>query len=290
MQNQTNLAVKLNMNPGLQNYLSFGHRKVEGWLTPLAMSVMERLATVQNTLTVEGSICEIGVHHGKFFILLHLLSNSNELSIAYDLFDRQDENVDHSGHGDLEQFIANMKSHACEQNRIRVFSENSLTLTREKILEVSQSRIRIFSIDGGHSAANTINDLSLAADTLVKGGLVVVDDFFNEPWPGVSEGVCKYICTQTNCLYPIVIAGNKFIFTNDPEYATLYRRELENLANARLTSKLSEVFSNPVVILTVIPAPTLLERLTQSNFWAEIRHTIVGKAMRSVYRRCKQLL
>ena len=53
--------------------------------------------------------------------------------------------------------------------------------------------MRLFSIDGGHTAAITEKDLQTAAECLVDGGAVILDDVFNEAFPAVSEGLLSYL-------------------------------------------------------------------------------------------------
>src|SRR5262245_20325013 len=84
----------------VDEYLKRGQRRVEGWLTPLAAEALVDLAGIQKRLEIRGPICEVGVHHGKLFILLHLLTIAPEASVGWDLFERQGENVDQSGRGD----------------------------------------------------------------------------------------------------------------------------------------------------------------------------------------------
>src|SRR5215831_3331880 len=80
----------------LARYVATGHKKVEGWLTPIAIDLVCAASAAQKAQGVNGPVCEIGVHHGRLFILLHLLTDSGERSVAWDLFERQSENIDQS--------------------------------------------------------------------------------------------------------------------------------------------------------------------------------------------------
>src|SRR5690606_31954832 len=127
-------------------------------------------------LTTGGNAAEIGVHHGKLFILLSLLA---EHAYAIDVFDSA-LNVDHSGDGNREIFEANVRRYG---GAYTVLQTDSALLTPDRL-----PRIRIFSVDGSHTAAMTEHDLRLAAQTLELGGIVILDDYFNEQWPDVSVG------------------------------------------------------------------------------------------------------
>src|ERR1035441_9365724 len=75
--------------------------QVDGWLLPEAARCIVCLHDAQRRNGTRGSVAEIGVHHGKLFMLLCLLRNEGEIAVGYDLFDRQNENIDRSGEGDL---------------------------------------------------------------------------------------------------------------------------------------------------------------------------------------------
>jgi hypothetical protein len=44
------------------------------------------------------------------------------------------------------------------------------------------------SIDAGHTILHACNDLSLAQEVLVPGGIVALDDYMSVHWPGITEG------------------------------------------------------------------------------------------------------
>lgn len=49
----------------LDFYAQKGHRKVEGWLHPLAVQIICHLSNIQDELDIRGSVGEIGVHQCK---------------------------------------------------------------------------------------------------------------------------------------------------------------------------------------------------------------------------------
>ena len=86
-----------------------GHKLVFGWLESEVLTILEVLNSVQKDNGTNGSAAEIGVHHGKLFIGLHLLKRPTELSVAIDVFGDQELNVDASGGGDIAKFRANVR-------------------------------------------------------------------------------------------------------------------------------------------------------------------------------------
>lgn len=269
------------MTDRLTRYTRTGHKKVQGWLSPIGLNVIVQLASIQKKVGTSGAVCEIGVHHGRLFILLHLLSDSSEKSVAWDLFERQDENIDKSGYGNRTIFIENLRKNGCDLERIKVFSENSMNLTANEILEACEGKIRLFSIDGGHTAEITYNDLSLASQTLSDGGLIILDDFFHEAWPGVAEGTCRYMRECGDELFPVVIAGNKYIFTNNERAAKIYMDLLDKPQKGHYPKR-SQVFGKEVLILR--PITTIRGAISQSKIWRKIRDKPLGQFLRGVVR------
>ena len=260
----------------LQRYIDSGHFKVEGWLLPLAIQGVVALSEAQKLRGVVGSVCEIGVHHGRFFILLHLLTQPNESSAAWDLFENQTENKDASGSGDRIRFESNLRVHGCGFRRIRIFSENSLRLTKGMILEGAGGKVRLFSVDGGHTAEVTANDIKLAAEVLTEGGILLLDDCFNESWPGVAEGTFRCLIDQCVSIVPFAIFGNKLAFTTDLDAAEAYRKAL-NLLPGSFFKQTTQFFGHPVLTLVAVKPVVTRQFLSRLRAWQVIRNTAFGQ-------------
>jgi len=253
-----------------RRYAAGGYRKVEGCLEDVAVREIVSLAGVQRQLGIRGPVCEIGVHYGRSFILLHLLTQPGEISVAIDLYEQQ-----RSGQKRQPQLLLNLRRHHGDPERVRIISEDSLKLTPERIVAACEGQPRFFSIDGSRCAENVCHDLVLAQQTLCDGGLVCVTDYFSERWPGVSEGVCRFM-GQHDDLRPVAIGGNKFFMTRSTHLAQTYRDALalDFGSQARLTT----VFGQSVL---VVPALTLRQRLGRTRLWKAMRDTPVGDALRN---------
>lgn len=197
-------------NGRLNAYLKHGHELVKGWLFPGALRATVLLSDEQRRSSLSGGVAEIGVHHGKLFILLYLLSSEDETAVAIDLFSRQDLNVDRSGAGDLERFKRNLQRHA-DTSRLVIHEGDSTQLTATSFLGLGRVPFRLISIDGGHTAEITAHDLATAEGALGQGGIIILDDCFNEEWPGVSEGVHRYF-SEPRAIVPFGIGANKTFF------------------------------------------------------------------------------
>lgn len=209
------------MEHRLNQYCRQGYKKVGGFLNPASIKCICALSDAQKENGINGSVCEIGIHHGRLFILLHLLTEPDEHSIACDLFERQDENISYSGSGDKSKFLENLKTYDADFDRIRIITENSQNLRPEDLL--TQGPIRLFSVDGGHDPATAYNDIALAAETIAEGGIILLDDFQHYYWPGVSEALYRYLLESERDLWPVAIVDGKLILTNTEPAAIQYK-------------------------------------------------------------------
>ncbi len=208
----------------LMAYIDGGFNAVSGWMAPAPIDAIRRLSEAQ---TDGGHVAEIGIHHGQLFILLALLCGADERAVGFDLFENQDENIDGSGLGDREQLEKNLIDAGVPGDRVLLETRNSMRLQPADVQGLVGGRVRLFSVDGGHTAAITTNDLWVAERTLTKGGIVILDDAFNTMWPGVGEGMHNYLRHRSCNLIPFGIVDNKTFFTNDAHSADLYREVLK---------------------------------------------------------------
>lgn len=208
----------------LARYLESGVRQVEGWLTPLSARILAFLLDEQARLGVHGSVGEIGVHHGKLFLVAYLATRRAERAFAVDLFDLQELNVDGSGRGDRERFLANVERHAGSTEGLVVLTADSLKLPPARLLEEA-GPARFVSIDGGHTDECTLNDLRLAEACLADGGIILLDDYFNPNWPDVSVGAARHFTSPGAKTKPFLITPNKVFFAEERNHS-VYQRAL----------------------------------------------------------------
>jgi hypothetical protein len=213
------------MRRTFERYRNVGYRFVTGFLEPGNLPVLEVLDAAQRARQVTGAVAEIGVHHGRLFIALHLLQRGAGKSVAIDLFGDQELNIDKSGRGDQTKFTDNVALWS-SMDGVVLHQGDSTKLTGDVLLEKSGGPIRFFSVDGGHTEEIVYSDMRLAEETLADGGIVIADDVFNQQWPGVAVGTLKYLADGAK-LVPFAIGFNKTLFTQ-PEYAAFYRAELSS--------------------------------------------------------------
>lgn len=261
------------MDSRTENYIRSGKFYVDGWLRNEAAWIIAALAERQRSIGIAGGVAEIGVHHGKLFILLYLLSQAPEKAVAIDLFEDQHLNVDKSGSGDLAKFRRNLDRYA-DSTRLVLHQGNSLDLSGPILMRLAEGPLRFVSIDGGHTADITAHDLATADAAIAEGGIIVVDDVFNEQWPGVGDGVRRY-CEHASNVVPFAIGANKTYFCR-PSHRNIYH---DAAAAAASTVTATEFLGRPVAFLQFL-RPGLKDRVAESRAWRALRATPIGTPLR----------
>ncbi|MBO3459378.1 class I SAM-dependent methyltransferase [Aetokthonos hydrillicola Thurmond2011] len=258
----------------LDYYANQGLRKVQGWFAADSALVIRQLATAQNHFMITGGVGEIGVHHGKLFILLHLMLRKNERSFAVDIFDKQELNIDKSGKGNLNIFLKNVRDLGGNPDLIDIFEKSSLNVSAEEIISKS-GKIRIFSVDGGHTAELTLNDLLIAEQSICDGGIIIIDDYFNAHWPGVSDGVFQFFQKKKSDLIPIIISPNKIFLTH-----TKYAKDYQSFLKEKLFHmyEKSSIFFGSEVLIFDSPK-SRLDEIRKSAFYKKIKNYKLFKSL-----------
>ena len=197
-------------------------RRIEGWFTRLDAVITAAVAQHQAALGVSGSVGEIGVHHGRSFLVLALGMRASERAFAVDLFGRQELNEDRSGRGDEAAFRRNLAANGVDADRVAILSTASTAIGWPDIERLVGARARLISVDGGHTAAVVLNDLELAHAGLGEAGVVILDDYFDRSFPGVSEGTARFMIKHPDALAAFAI-GDSRVFLGRPEWAARYR-------------------------------------------------------------------
>lgn len=223
--------------------------EVQGWLHAFSAQVILEISRFQSHIGMRGAVAEIGVHHGKLFLVLFLSTRHDEAAIAVDVFGMQHLNVDKSGHGDKAVFLRNVDRIAGSREGLCIIEDSSLNLNADALVR-DHGRIRLFSIDGAHTEEATTNDLQVAEAALADEGMVLIDDCFNEYWPEVSWALAKYLLGN-GALLPIAITPGKVLLCRAPmrpRYQAMLRERFP-----RRVDKHARLYGHDVLILGVMP-------------------------------------
>lgn len=276
----------------LERYARRGHKRMRGWLQDGGIRLIRAIDGAQKDLGVTGSVAEIGVYYGRLFILLCLLRRPGEPAVAIDTFGSGNNNF-------RAAFLRNLRRHAGGTggvggneehdavDSLHVIEQNSLQVSGADVLAAG-GPVRLFSVDGAHTADVIEHDLATARDSLAPGGVIIIDDYFVEEFPGVSEGTNRFFLSGGNgSLAPFAIGGNK-VFLAAEDFAGRY---IEALLTHSFPAARHEqaLFGRRVLCygfrrarLFGIP---LSRGLVHSRLWGLVRATRVDAYIRSRYFR-----
>jgi len=111
-----------------------------------------------------------------------------------------------------------------------------------KVFEILEAvgGIRFFSIDGGHRYSTVLNDLNLAKECLISGGVIAVDDYLRPEWPDVGRAFHAWYALNNEDFEVIAIGFNKIYLTHSC-WASLYRENL--LQDRQMQNYFSKFYS-----------------------------------------------
>lgn len=234
--------------------LADGHTRVEGWLDPGAASATIGLSQIQKRLGVAGDVAEIGVHHGRFFILLSNLRSDGEQATAIDVFEDQHLNIDHSGHGNRQIFERNLAIFSIS-DATTIIKSDSIALTADTFFAGRPATpVRLFSIDGSHTAHHTYSDICFAASVLADGGVIILDDFYNADWPGVQEGFYRFMQSHRDSHAPVAYGNNKMFIASAGRQSALREQFLATFDGLFRHRKDVEIAGHPTMHFS-LPGP-----------------------------------
>ena len=180
-------------------------------------------------MSLFGAVGELGVHHGRFTSCLFITADASEALVAVDVFEKQNLNVDGSGHGSYHRFMQAMSHLGLRFRDFALLHKGSTTdLATDWLSKRHIDPFRLVSVDAGHTAELTFRDLGAVACNLAPGGVIVVDDFFHPHWTGVTEGLFQYLTRGAVRLYPFLVCAGKVYLTNDASAHAAYARRLES--------------------------------------------------------------
>jgi hypothetical protein len=233
--------------------------KIDGWNDQGVFTAIKIIHKLQKEDGIVGNVGEIGVHEGQLFCALALLTNlESEGSLAIDVFEDQKRNIDNSG-GSINDLFGTFRRHVDyvlgeRQKNFRHIAADSLTLSAEHLRTalmgntINQRTFRLFSIDGGHTVVHVLNDLRLAEQIMVPGGVVIVDDYMHPKWPGVTEGLHIYCADRASRLVPFAYGNRKMYLTtfDKKEFLSSFNHIVVRTKN--VYTKNVELFGRRVVL------------------------------------------
>lgn len=172
-------SVMNNVSILLDKYVARSMETVQDYLPSLDVRLLGALLAYQEENNITGHLCEIGVHHGRLFLMLALARRAGERALAIDLFEDDAINMNTQHAGRDRALFANAHRFGIKLSEEETFKTSSRDIGANDILARTAGHIRFFSIDGRHLYPAVENDLRLAKRTLTPEGIIAIDDFFN---------------------------------------------------------------------------------------------------------------
>ena len=212
----------------LREYAQVGYSTIAGWgVHDDLVRIFLSLDQYQKSRSIIGNLFEIGVFHGRVLILLGLATRDDERVVALDLFETyQSHNIDRSGIWDSEHFTRGIVEHNLERYGLREKADLIVgdSLFTDFSKHPALSSVRFAHIDGGHYVDALVNDLAKTQQTMVPGGIIVVDDYSNSGFPGVNEGCHRFLSLATpRLVIPFAVGMNKLFLTTHSHHAHLVK-------------------------------------------------------------------
>ena len=168
---------------------------IAGWGLEQHLALFAACRRVQRAASASGGVVEIGTHQGSTFIPLVRDKADGERALAIDPFERGlDEGIAY-GAGNRAILEENLRGHCPDMTGIEILAMSSNELGVPELTDRLGQCARTFHIDGERNAPSVRHALELADAVLDPRGVVLLDDFLNEGWPGVSEGAFAFFAS-----------------------------------------------------------------------------------------------
>jgi hypothetical protein len=110
--------------------------------------------------------------------------------------------------------------------------------------------------------------------------VIILDDCFNELFPGVSDGVHRHFATPRP-IVPFAIAANKVLFTH-PSFAARYAKAVEKAAPSKIQER--SFLGASVRCLDFTPL-ALAERIGRQPIWQAVKDLPPARMLRYLYKK-----
>lgn len=190
---------------------------VEGWLWDDAIFVTAAIMATMKKHGITGPNFEIGVYKGRYLAAMHHCAEhyygEKQKSYGFDFF-RYSKEHEHKD--------AFRKLFGTDRD-VKVEVRSSLDARPEDIEKLCGGKPAFISIDGDHNEWPVLEDHTLCAEALKRGGVISSDDFSNWAMLGLMSGIARFFLSHNrHGLVPFVFSSNK-LFSCHPVYAERYQ-------------------------------------------------------------------
>lgn len=233
----------------LESYWRDEFPSVEGWVDNRLFPFVQVLGQTQETAGIKGNVAEIGVFQGKFLIALAHLAAEGDKITGIDVFDDQERNIDGAGAGSRDLVLANIARFGPRGLDYELIKADSLALSLADKADLQRKRgpFRLFSVDGCHTMEHTHQDLVTAQESLAAGGVVILDDYMQPHWPGVTEAVSAFYSRSVPRIKPFLYTCHKLFFVGYGWHDYFFRAFQDNFGS-RPESKVCKFFGSDALV------------------------------------------
>jgi hypothetical protein len=188
---------------------------IPGWFPGIDVALFRFFLGEQVRQGQSGDLAELGVYLGASATLIGAYQQPGETFTVVDLFGDgapDPGNVDENG-----RYYEKVSQHAFEANYRRVHHGLPVVIRGTSTTirgRAAPGRHRFVHIDASHEYSHVREDIETAKELLVPDGIVVVDDYREEVFPGVGAAVWPEL---SEGLVPLALSPQKLYATwGDP--------------------------------------------------------------------------
>jgi DNA-binding transcriptional LysR family regulator len=185
------------------DYLNSRYASVPGMSSHFAAKLAVALIESQAAAGVSGSLAEIGVYEGRFFIAMALAAGETDLCLAIDRFHWPDSAIE-------ARFLGHCRDACIPPANLRVLKSSSGDLTADGVAAALGAPARFVHIDGDHTYAALHHDLGLATVNLAPKGIIFVDDMLHPLYPELTLAVADFLKDNTDFGLAAVVDRESF--------------------------------------------------------------------------------
>lgn len=201
----------MNFKEYLSNFKDVVDREVEGWFYP--KDIIITYGILNEIQKSSGDICEIGVAYGKSAIMISQFKGNSNFYL-YDIFTEE--------------------ARVIAENNITKFGNSSNLIWRlqdttqlntENVVFVND--LRFLHIDGCHEHSAVLSDLMLFSNKMKDGGVIAIDDFQDQEFPGVNSAAFEFSLSKANYKnWRVFAIGDNKAYMCQKKYAERYQKAL----------------------------------------------------------------
>jgi predicted O-methyltransferase YrrM len=242
-------------NPAVDRYIADGYETVRGMSSRFAATISGHVLRRQSELGIAGHFAEIGTFEGRFFIAMALGLAPGERALGIDTFNWPNDGL-------LDLFHSHCARHGLAKERYTAIKGDVRQLSPDDIRRTLGGPVRFWHVDGDHSRESLSADLDLAAATLHRQGLIVLDDMLHPGYPLLVVAVYQWLERHPDWRVLAVIdredivAAAKFVLCHK-DLVPLFEQDLMDIFKAQHFVLGSEWERYFCVVLT--PKPRLAE-------------------------------